>query len=595
MNRWKIGIPKKKIVSDNFNNHLDDIEMSGEKVSGIIKYGSIDNEVVIKRHIVFPMFRIQPNVTQSSYQLDIDDSILNIKESFVKVEIDGILHIHAKTDNFNIVHHFYPSTTLPIFYEQIEIENITDKDQIINYDKNKEIAVKLGCEGYIYVDRTCDKCITQIKPQEKVILTFGFSARFANNEIPQENDSYNLRAKRVNELLEQCDFSCGNDIIDTMFAFAKIRAGESIFNTRNGKIHSPGGSNYYAAIWCNDELEYANPWFGFTGDKILNEAVLNSIKWFEPYMNDDLLPIPSSIICEGTDYWNGAKDRGDASMFLYGTCRYVLETGISINNNIGKQLKWAYEYIKTKINDDNVVISDTDELEGRLSSGINLNTSSLTYGGLRYYGEILKNNNETNKAKECFDLADRIKQGIETYFGGKIDKYETYHYHKGCNEIRSWLTLPLYMGIDNRKDDTIKAINDKLWKDGSCLSTENENIVWDRSAMYYIATLFRCNYSDLAFDKLLEMSTKRLLGDRVPYAIEAYPEYNMRHLSAESALFCRIITDGLIHIDFNDGIKIMPHVPQNIKEFYMKNIVVGGENVNIYYNNGKIKVEKEDN
>ena len=264
--------------------------------------------------------------------------------------------------------------------------------------------------------------------------------------------------------------------------------------------------------------------------------------------------------------------------------------------NIGMVLKiedWAFRYIKSKINKDNVVVSNSDELEGRLSTGINLNTSSLSYGALNYYGQVLKNNNKFEKAQECFDLARRIKQGIENYFGGIIKGYETYHYHKGCNEIRAWLTLPLYMGIGNRKEGTIKAINEKLWKDGSCLSTENENIMWDRSALYYIASLFRCNYNDLAFDKLLEMSIKRLLGDRVPYVVEAYPEYNMRHLSGESALFCRIITDGLINIDYIDGIKITPHVPNNIKEFYMKNIVVGGEKVNIYYNNGAVKIEKK--
>ena len=35
------------------------------------------------------------------------------------------------------------------------------------------------------------------------------------------------------------------------------------------------------------------------------------------------------------------------------------------------------------------------------------------------------------------------------------------------------------------------------------------------------------------------------MGDHVPYAIEAWPEGSQRHLSAESGLYCRIITEGM--------------------------------------------------
>ena len=31
-------------------------------------------------------------------------------------------------------------------------------------------------------------------------------------------------------------------------------------------------------------------------------------------MNDEFKPIPSSIIAEGLDFWNGAGDRGDMAM-----------------------------------------------------------------------------------------------------------------------------------------------------------------------------------------------------------------------------------------------------------------------------------------
>jgi cellobiose phosphorylase len=47
---------------------------------------------------------------------------------------------------------------------------------------------------------------------------------------------------------------------------------------------------------------------------------------------------------------------------------------------------------------------------------------------------------------------------------------------------------------------------------------------------------------------LQRYSTQRLLGEHVPYAIEAWPEGNQRHLAAESGLYCRIVTEGLFGI-----------------------------------------------
>lgn len=51
-----------------------------------------------------------------------------------------------------------------------------------------------------------------------------------------------------------------------------------------------------------------------------------------------------------------------------------------------------------------------------------------------------------------------------------------------------------------------------------------------------------------ATDYLRFYSSQRLLGEHVPYAIEAWPEGNQRHLSAESGLYCRIITEGMFGI-----------------------------------------------
>ena len=54
--------------------------------------------------------------------------------------------------------------------------------------------------------------------------------------------------------------------------------------------------------------------------------------------------------------------------------------------------------------------------------------------------------------------------------------------------------------------------------------------------------------TEKATEYLKFYSNQRLLGDHVPYAIEAWPEGSQRHLSAESGLYGRIITEGMFGI-----------------------------------------------
>ena len=65
--------------------------------------------------------------------------------------------------------------------------------------------------------------------------------------------------------------------------------------------------------------------------------------------------------------------------------------------------------------------------------------------------------------------------------------------------------------------------------------------------------------ADAGLDRLQSYSKTRLLGFHVPYVVEAWPEGNMAHLSAESALYCRIFTEGLLGI-----------VPTSFRSFTMR-------------------------
>ena len=156
--RWHIKENKRRIECFDFKGHKDDIEMTGEKVSMIITY-EVDalGYLSIKRKLIYPLFRIQPDITTSSYQIDYSEKTIDFgKEKFVKVEIDGTLSIYSETNDFNIIHIFYPSVKYACAYEKIIIEKKKNK-RIPHFDKLKRINSTLGCEGWIYTDRIATK------------------------------------------------------------------------------------------------------------------------------------------------------------------------------------------------------------------------------------------------------------------------------------------------------------------------------------------------------------------------------------------------------------------------------------------------------
>ena len=78
------------------------------------------------------------------------------------------------------------------------------------------------------------------------------------------------------------------------------------------------------------------------------------------------------------------------------------------------------------------------------------------------------------------------------------------------------------------------------------LSQSGDKIFWDRSTLYGFRGAFAAGYADKALEYLRKFSAIRLLGEHVPYVVEAWPEGGQRHLAAESGLYCRIITEGLL-------------------------------------------------
>lgn len=318
-------------------------------------------------------------------------------------------------------------------------------------------------------------------------------------------------------------------------------------------MQSPGGYNkYLAAIWANDQAEYVFPFFPFLGDVAGVESAINGYRLFAEYINADYKPIPSAIISEGRSFWHGVGDRGDMAMLAYGASRFALASG---NKAYGEELwpliTWCLEYLKQKELPDGSIASNTDELEGRFSTGeANLSTISQNYDALL---STISLGVELGKSKDTIALyserAEALRKAIKRNFEANVEGFETYQYHKGNDKLRSWSSIPLTVGIYDRAEGTVDALfSPQLWTEKGLLTQSGTTTVWDRSALVAFRGVFKAGFADRGLEKLRVLSKTRLLGDHVPYLIEAFPEYNMSHLSAEGGLYCRIFIEGLFGI-----------------------------------------------
>lgn len=390
-----------------------------------------------------------------------------------------------------------------------------------------------------------------------------------------------------------------NDTLNRMFAFSKIRTLESIFQTHGGPMHSPGGEAYYGGIWANDQAEYAFPFFPFTGYAYGNEAAVNDYMMFAQYINKEYKHIPASIINEGTDHWSVAGDRGDAAMIGYGAARYALASGnIETAKKLWPLVEWCLEYCRRYLNEQGVVKSKSDELEGRFPSGTaNLCTSSLYYDALVSASYLAKELGlGKQKVNTYLQQSKALHKAIDQYFHANIHGFDTYQYYEGNDKLRAWICMPLVAGIYERAKGTIDALfSSRLWTNNGLLTQEGEKTFWDRSTLYALRGTLMAGEIERALDFLQKYSRTRLLGNHVPYAVEAWPEGSQRHLAAESSLYARIYTEGLFGIR-PIGLKIFTvsaRLPETWDKMELKNICICNSkfDLKVFRQAGKVKVQ----
>lgn len=623
--RWTIASPDSIYWKVN-GAHNDHIEMSGLKVSTVLRYGvNAAGEWVIDRNMILPTFRTIPNDTHGSLQHHFNGDwahlcLVNgqplVGEKVKTVSLSGVMTVKSIYGNrgVSLTRTLFPSTSQPAFCEKYELENVTENSLTVEFPTNilsYHTDEAKGVEGSYTLTATLSSPLKegtfQLEAGEKAWFQVIYAGYKKNGRVLALDVDKELVARR--EFLRQVQgnlvLETPSDVINTMFSFAKIRGSESIFDTKGGYMQSPGGEAYYAAIWANDQAEYINPFFPYLGYPTGNRSAMDSFTLFMRYMNDEYKPLPSSIIAEGIDCFGVAGDRGDVAMVAYGAARYALASG---NRHEAEKLwsliEWCLEYCDRKLNAEGVVESDSDEQENRFPAGkANLCTSSLYYDALIsavYLGKALKKDRECIKSYQ--DKAAELYKNIDRYFAHNVEGYETYRYYDGNAVLRSWICIPLTMGIYNRAEGTVSALfSDKLWMENGLLTQSGTSTYWDRSTLYAFRGAYSCGAREIATEYLEKYSVTRLLGDHVPYAVEAWPEGNQRHLSTESALYCRIMTEGLFGIRpiALDAFKLTPQLPEGWNTMSLKRICAFGTTFDIEVKRNKdnallVLIKKDD-
>jgi hypothetical protein len=586
-------------VSDS---HQDHIEFSGEQVSAIIYYGSDEaGNLVLNRKLVWPMLRTIPNDTHASLmheiglvvspKLTIDRQAMTT-EKLQQVHLDGLLTLSSDVDdNIELTRTLYPSTTQPVIFERLQYRNRGAKEVTINVGKvdyQFDTLADNGVYGAYHISASSDKAGEFVlSPGQSLTVFINYQATKAGQNVEVNGaQELLLRQQFVASLKQNLQLDTPDPIVNKMFEFAKLRAAESIFRTKGGLLHSPGGGRYYAAIWANDQAEYINPFFPFLGNKNGNESAINSFRHFARFMNNDFYRIPSSIIAEGDDIWDGAGDRGDCAMIAYGASRFALAyADVQQATSLAPLIDWCIAYSYQQLTADGVIASDSDELEGRFPAGeVNLSTNMLTYGALISAAHL---NNELGRLELADDYQNRAKklaQAVESYFGANVQGYDTYRYYEGNDKLRAWISLPFTMGIFDRKQGTLAALlSEQLWNEDGIYSEAGNKTFWDRATLYSFRGIFAAQETDTAMRYFKYYSRKRLLGEHVPYAVEAWPEGNQRHLSAESALYARVVTEGVFGIEPTGfkRFKVAPYLPSSWDNMCLNHIRAFDEDFNL--------------
>ena len=412
-----------------------------------------------------------------------------------------------------------------------------------------------------------------LQPGESVQFAVAYTARAEADpplviDLAREKKAY---ADLVRHAQNHLKLVTPDALFNHTFEWVKVRILLSNIETKAGLINTTGSMAYYCGFWANDNAEYASPLVPLLGSADLEQGIDTMYRvWLKDITQYGLKDKQITGSFESYNLKPYQRGRGDEAMILYGLSRYLL----TLADKTRAEEMWPLivrcgDYLKMNLNPAGVITSRTDELEGRLPSGqANLSTSALAYGGLQVAARLGRALGKTSQADQFDQFAQSLAQSIETFFGAKVQGYETYRYYEGGDLLRGWISLPLVVGLKSRQTGTLDALfSDKLWLEKpetlevnlKAVSTESRT-QWARETYYALLAAFKSGRTDLALDKTRIVLTSHMLGHGGPFADEDDSD-----LLSPSILYARVITEGLFGIEplsFH-SFQLTPRLPES--------------------------------
>lgn len=275
-----------KISSDGFG-VADHIEMAGFYASAIISYGSDSKgKLRLMRHLTVPSLRFQPNLTGSSFSHNFKYDSFSINKNGKKLSefpdkaiIKGSLKIISHTNcDTEIMRELLPAVNKAALIEIITVKNTSDVT--VDYTVKAKEYIKKTAEfisigGSIFSETSV--CFNEnLKPSKNREQKFALNPEesytfycvhyaYQGNAFPNFSitDEISARKKFADEMFSSLVLKTPFPELDAQFSHCILRGSESIFKTKSGLMHSPGGGNYYAGFGQTTSANTPTPFSPF--------------------------------------------------------------------------------------------------------------------------------------------------------------------------------------------------------------------------------------------------------------------------------------------------------------------------------------------
>lgn len=293
----------------------DHLEMSGFFASAILSYGkSAKSTLRICRHLVVPNLRMQPNVTQSSFKMNFYSLPAKLKidgKAYAEIPresaVKGTLSIASDMGALQVTRIFSPAVHTPALLEKVILQNTSDSPctvsvQEVRIIKNFPQSICVGqpiravgalCFDGSFTEKALEKAksFTLKKGESTAFYAVYYAVPASDGFSVDIEKELAARQSFVQRMFSDLRLETPSPMLNAQFAHCVLRGSESIFQTKGGLMHAPGGGNYYAALWTNDQCEYANPFFPFSGYETGIEQGLNCYRLYTKYMDTSKKPM----------------------------------------------------------------------------------------------------------------------------------------------------------------------------------------------------------------------------------------------------------------------------------------------------------------